>query len=140
MATIDDIDELGDIEIYPSVTRPINDEELVTLAEKLKLPQLLTGAFPIAGKAIVISGDNASNVIRWMREAGRQPMFERHLQGLAQSNDGTPLLTTWMSVEEARRFFDAEKVCPELTMMPQLLEQWLSYGADEIYIEVPRYC
>lgn len=135
MANLKQIDLTQPLEIYPSQTKEVNDAELIALSEKLNLAQMKVGSLPMQDLTIVVPETKTRAVAHWIVETGRLELFDRNLQGFAQRNDGTPLLTTWFSIEEAHRFFAPDSMCPELADMPNVLQSWVLAGADEVYID-----
>ena len=106
MATLQQIDRTKALSFSGYRTVRTTDPEMVALAARLQLPQMLDSDEPVAdGKEI--APEHAARILDRMAEPAWRSMFEADLQCMSEDGEGRPFLTTWLSLQQFRRFSDS---------------------------------
>lgn len=125
MRSLDDID----------VTRAIT---LHACAHDLEQPMLsaMDGVKPIT-----LSGADARAFIDWAASATWRPAFERDLQSVSETLEGSPLLSTWLPLVTIRESFcsggrnlQAPTTKALMAALRAAMREWRALGVDTVEI------
>ncbi|MCA8198467.1 hypothetical protein [Burkholderia vietnamiensis] len=134
MATLQQIDRTKALSFSGYRTVKLTDPEMVALAARLQLPQMLNSDEPVAdGKEI--APEDAARILDRMADSAWCPIFEADLQCMSEDAEGRPFLTTWLSLEQFRRFLDCIADMPVHSGLAIALAEWESKGAQKIYFD-----
>ena len=139
-----DIDAKRGLTFHGCQYRPTEDAELVKLAKEAGLPQLLVCCTP-ATPMIELSPQHAEVLINFLVSS---PSFigdfDENLQCIAETKEGEPLLTGWLSLARFREILAEVERDPALAGHPvqaviaQLRAEtqgWTEAEVDEVYFD-----
>lgn len=132
------IDQDRPVGIYGSITRDLSkmpDDPMHEVAMKLAREQgnaaFLRMATPAEGAKIEVS---ARSFLGWLDGSGLAGEFLRDLQGMAETDKGEPLLTSWVSWSRFWAAVSSTKGTVSEAIRRQA-EDWQSLGLDEVYFD-----
>lgn len=117
-----------------------NNAEMTQLAIKLDCSQLLNTAEPEPKAEINLSVEDSSLLLNYLKNCAWREGFDENLQGMSETEDGEPLLTGWMSIDEFNNFIkNAGLDNPDVKIVIGKLHEasidWKSMGIDDVYFD-----
>ncbi|WP_175857924.1 hypothetical protein [Burkholderia anthina] len=134
MATLQQIDRTKVLSFSGYRTVRTTDPEMVALAARLQLPQMLNSDEPVADSK-EIAPEHAARILDRMADPAWCSMFEADLQCMSEDGEGRPFLTTWLSLEQFRTFLDSIVDIPVHSGLAIAIAEWESKGAQKIYFD-----
>lgn len=134
MATLQQIDRTRPMSVWGSNAVKVTDPELVELAERMALPQLMV-CEELVGEVLKIDAAEVATFLDRISKPEWRASFETDLQCISEDMQGRPLLTTWISIEVFHQFL---KDIADLQIHPRLTEavrEWEGRGARTINVD-----
>lgn len=134
MATLNQIDRTKALSFYGYKTVKLTDPEMVALAARMSLPQMLCSDQPV-DEGIKVGPDDAVPLLDRMAEHEWRSQFEPDLQCISEDAEGRPFLTTWVSVDVFRCFAESVADLRIRSILRTALRKWEDLGARRIYVD-----
>lgn len=134
MATLSQIDRSKVLMMCGSKATKTTDPEMIALAEKMELPQLLVFQNPV-GETLTIPANETELFLERVSQPDWRSAFEGDLQGMCETNDGEPLLTTWLAIDSFRRFAEGLTGLPFQSSLLAAVQGWEALGADTVFLD-----
>jgi hypothetical protein len=134
MATLQQIDRTKSLSFSGYRTVKLTDPEMVELAARMDMPQLLNSDEPVADRMEIAPDDGAMMLDR-MADPVWRSMFEADLQCMSKDAEGRPFLTTWLSLEQYCGFLRSIADMPVHSELATALAEWKNKGAQTIYFD-----
>lgn len=137
MANLQDIDPHRPIAFVGMRYEKIDDPEMVRLAESMQMPRLLIVATPVTPYA-ELSAEHGAVLLAYLRETAFAADFATNLQCVAETADGEPLLTGWMSLERFREFVahrQADTPAETISALNTMISDWAGIDIAEVYFD-----
>lgn len=134
MATLNQIDRTKELSFCGYRTVKLTDPEMVALAARMSLPQMLCSDDPV-DEGIKVGPDDATTLLDRMAEQEWRSQFETDLQCVCEDMEGRPFLTTWVSLDVFRRFAESVADLRVRSCLTTALREWQHLGAMRIYVE-----
>ena len=139
MLKLEMIDPSKPLTLMPMTRAKIDDLEMVELADRLAMPQLLSvdeateGATPL--KIVETAG-----FIEWLRNSSWAARVEHDLQRLSQDEHGRPFLTASLKIAEFESLAADASAEPFGDSLQQAFGSWLALGATAVYFDGYQLC
>jgi hypothetical protein len=133
MSNLSRIDSALPITFYATVYEQITDPEMINLAEKMKMPNLLRCSVSMPGAVDIVIRDPAAveQILNWLQQHRKWGVkIAETLQGLTHDAEGRPLVTASMPINEFVTL--AEDLNADMIFdLRQAFRDWETAGAVE---------
>jgi hypothetical protein len=116
----------------------MTDPEMVDMSKRMNIPQLLKLSAAIEGAQELYISD-AAGLLGWIQDADWSARLEEDLQCISQDQEGRPILSTWISMDEFEKLATDAEGTKHGAQIQKALEVWKAIGPAEITFEGHRY-
>lgn len=134
MMTFAMVDPTKPVTLYATASKMTREHVLRELAFHLVMPELLHVDEQIEeAEPLVIA--EPRELLEWLRGSSWGRRLEADLQCMSVSPDGTPLLSSWLSVREFGRLVVESRGASFSLALNQAFASWGALGMDKVYVD-----
>lgn len=137
MAKLTQIDSSKALTFSAYKMSPMDDPVLTDLSEKMGDHNILNVSEPIEDAEFEIAPYNVPSVLEWFSSSVWGSVIEIYLQGMAQTEQGEPLLSSWIDDKYIDAFaIDAARSnVSAMVSLSKEIQVWRSMGINQLYFD-----